>query len=181
MPEPRPRGPSVRATPEGDDREHLMCDDCGFVLYENPKIVVGAVVTEGDRVLLCRRAINPRKGYWTLPSGYMELGETTEAGAVRKAWEEARARIEIDTLLAVWNIPRISQVQLIYRARQLNNDIAPGLESEDIALCTWDRIPWDDLAFPTVAWSLEAHRRTRDLPAFTPATGTAGSPPPDDA
>ena len=111
-----PSGPSVRRIPDGDDRERLVCPDCGFISYENPKVVVGSVALWDDTILMCRRAIPPRVGYWTLPAGYLETGETTEAGAVRGAWEEARAQIEIDTLLAVYNIPRISQVQMIYRA-----------------------------------------------------------------
>ena len=101
-----PAGPSVRTVPEGDDHERLVCPDCGFISYENPKVVVGSVCTWEERILLCRRAIDPRSGYWTLPAGYLELNETTEAGAAREAWEEARAEIEIDTLLAVYNIPR---------------------------------------------------------------------------
>src|SRR5580692_9878204 len=112
-----PRGPSVRRIPEGDDRERMICVDCGFVLYDNPKIVVGSVARWGDRVLLCRRAINPRRGFWTLPAGYLELNESTRAGAEREAWEEARAKRAIETLLAIYDITRLSQVQLIYRAR----------------------------------------------------------------
>src|SRR5271156_4529673 len=111
-----PRGPSSRAIPEGDDRERLVCVECGFVLYDNPKIVVGSVARWGDRILLCRRAINPRRGFWTLPAGYLELNEATAEGARREAQEEALADIAIDGLLAVYSIPRISQVQLIYRA-----------------------------------------------------------------
>src|SRR6266568_1451154 len=111
------RGPSVRTVPDGDTRERMVCPDCGFVAYENPKIVVGSVVVSGDRFLLCRRAIEPRRGYWTLPAGYLEVNESTMAGAAREAFEEAHARISIDGLLAVYDIPRISQVQVIYRAR----------------------------------------------------------------
>src|ERR1700724_2899313 len=110
------RGPSVRRVPEGDNRERTICADCGFVLYDNPKIVVGSVPRWGERILMCRRAINPRRGFWTLPAGYLELNESTFAGAMREAWEEAEARITIDGLLAVYDIPRISQVQIIYRA-----------------------------------------------------------------
>ena len=102
--------------PDGDDRPRQVCADCGFVDYENPKVVVGSVVTWQDRVLLCRRAIDPRKGFWTLPAGYLELQESATDGARREAWEEAGVRIEIDQLLAVYSIPRISQIQLIYRA-----------------------------------------------------------------
>ena len=113
-----------RLVPEGDNRERRVCGDCGFIHYENPKVVVGAVATWEERILLCRRSIGPRKGFWTLPAGYMELGETPMEGALREAREEACAELEIDQLLAVYAIPRISQVQLIYRARLANPDVA---------------------------------------------------------
>src|SRR6266853_249638 len=101
------RGPSVRAVPEGDNRERTICADCGYILYDNPKVVVGSVVRWGDRILLCRRSIEPRRGFWTLPAGYMELHESTVQTAEREAWEEALAKITIDGLLAVYSIPRI--------------------------------------------------------------------------
>jgi ADP-ribose pyrophosphatase YjhB (NUDIX family) len=145
--------------PEGDSHSRLVCRDCGFIAYENPKIVVGAVCTWDDRVLLCRRAINPRSGFWTLPAGYMELNETTLDGARREAWEEARARIEIDRLLAVYNIPRLSQVQLIYLARLLSAKIEAGPESTEVGLFPWQAIPWNEIAFPSVRWALN-HFRT---------------------
>ncbi|HUI17613.1 MAG TPA: NUDIX hydrolase [Alphaproteobacteria bacterium] len=154
----RPKGPSVRAVPEGDNRERLMCPDCGFVLYDNPKIVVGAVALWQERVLLCKRAINPRLGYWTLPAGYLELNETTSEGALREAREEARARLALDGLLAVYNIPRLSQVQLIYRARLLSPEVAAGHETEAVGLFAWDEIPWSELAFPSVHWALHHAR-----------------------
>jgi ADP-ribose pyrophosphatase YjhB (NUDIX family) len=148
------RGPSVRAIPEGDNRERTICADCGYILYDNPKIVVGSVARWGDRILLCRRSINPRRGFWTLPAGYLELHEATSAGAEREAWEEAQARIEIEGLLAIYDIPRISQVQLIYRARLLDEAVAPGPESLEVGLFQWDEIPWDEIAFPSVHWAL---------------------------
>jgi ADP-ribose pyrophosphatase YjhB (NUDIX family) len=148
------RGPIVRAIPEGDDRERLTCADCGFIAYENPKIIVGAVCHWGERILLCRRAIDPRLGYWTLPAGYMELNESSMAGAAREAMEEAQAEIAIDGLLAIYDIPRISQVQLIYRARLVTPEIGAGPESLEVRLFAWDEIPWDDLAFPSVHWAL---------------------------
>lgn len=167
-PPPPTGGPSVRAVPEGDTHERLICPDCGFIQYDNPKIVVGSVVAVGDQILLCRRAIHPRKGYWTLPAGYLELNESTADGAMREAWEEAQARIAIDTLLAVYNIPRISQVQLIYRATLAIPGFAAGPESEEVALFDWDRIPWDDLAFPSVHWALNHYRETQDQQVFAP-------------
>ena len=165
----------IRRIPDGDNRERLVCGDCGFIAYSNPKIVVGSVV-EGDdgRVLLCRRAIEPRSGFWTLPAGYMEERETTEAGAAREAEEEAGAIIAIDGLLAVYNIPRISQVQLIYRARLARPDFAAGPESLEVRLFAWDEIPWDDLAFPSVRWALDAWREAAGRPLGAPATNPPG-------
>jgi ADP-ribose pyrophosphatase YjhB (NUDIX family) len=160
--------PFVRRVPDGDDRERLVCSDCGFVYYQNPKIVVGSVVEHAGRILLCRRAIPPRVGYWTIPAGYLEEHEAAEAGACREAREEACAEIAIDQLLAVYTIQRISQVQLIYRAHLTAPDIAAGPESQEVALFDRDALPWDDLAFPSVAWALQHHAETRDQPAFAP-------------
>jgi len=131
-----------------------------MVHYRNPKVVVGAVCCWNDQVLLCRRAIEPRAGYWTIPAGYLELGESADEGARREAWEEARARIEIDGLIAVYSVPKADQVQLLFRARLLDPRVEPGPESLDVCLVGWDRVPWDELAFPTVQWVL---RRTREL------------------
>ena len=107
----------VPQIPDGDNRERMVCADCGHVAYENPKIVVGSVVVSDSQVLLCRRAIEPRKGFWTLPAGYMELGETLQEGAAREALEEAGASIDIEGILGVFSIARIGQVQVIFRAR----------------------------------------------------------------
>ena len=168
-----PGGPSLRAIPDGDDRERLICPDCGFIQYDNPKIVVGSVALWQDRILLCRRAINPRVGYWTLPAGFLELNETTAEGARREAWEEARARIEIEALLAVYNIPRLSQVQMFYRARLLSDAVEAGPESREVGLFAWDDIPWDDLAFPSVHWALRHYREIGTARDFAPR----GNPP----
>ena len=169
-----PPGPSVRRVPDGDDRERLICPDCGFVSYENPKVVVGSVALWNDTILMCRRAIPPRIGFWTLPAGYLETGETTEAGAVREAWEEARAQIKINTLLAVYNIPRISQVQLIYRAKLRSAAIESGPESLEVDLFPWDEIPWNDIAFPSVVWALRQYNETREAVSFQPYTNPPG-------
>jgi ADP-ribose pyrophosphatase YjhB (NUDIX family) len=152
------RGPIHLTIPEGDTRERKVCADCGFIAYENPKIVVGAVCRWGERILLCRRAIDPRAGYWTLPAGYLELNEASPHGAMREAWEEARAQIAIEGLLAVYDIPRISQVQLIYRAHLVAPDIEAGPESLEVRLFAWDEVPWQELAFPSVAWALGHYR-----------------------
>lgn len=163
-----------RRVPNGDNRPRLVCDDCGFISYENPKVVVGSVCAAGDRILLCRRAIEPRRGYWTLPAGYLEVHETTMAGAVREAWEEAYAQIELDALLAVYNVPRISQVQVIYRARLLSAEVAAGPESEEVRLFRWDEIPWSDLAFPSVRWALHHYREVCDQLVFAARTNPPG-------
>lgn len=164
-----------RRVPDGDSVERLVCDGCGFVHYENPKLVVGAVVTWEDRFLLCRRAINPRRDFWTLPAGYMELHETTAEGAMREAWEEAQARIAVDALLAVYDIPRISQVQLIYRARLVEPAFAAGPESLEVRLFAWDEIPWDRLAFPSVHWALRHHREAAGETVPVPRRNPPGS------
>lgn len=154
--------------PDGDDRERSVCDRCGFVDYQNPKIVVGSVAIWDDKILLCKRAIEPRKGYWTLPAGYLELGESAEEGAIREAWEEARARLRLERLLAVYSVPRISQVQLMFRARLEKPEIAAGPESQSVGLYAWADIPWGDIAFPTVGWALRHWRETKALDDFPP-------------
>ena len=147
-----------------------MCDHCGFVDYENPRIVVGSVATWEGRVLMCRRSIEPRSGYWTLPAGYLERHESPEAGALREAWEEARARLQIDQLLATYAITRISQVQLIYRARLVDPNVAAGPESREVRLFSWDGLPRsEEIAFPSVRWALEDFRVNDSDSGFVPA------------
>ncbi|WP_282604999.1 NUDIX hydrolase [Pelagibius sp. Alg239-R121] len=160
--------------PDGDDRLRRVCSDCGFVDYENPKVVVGAVATWGDKILLCRRAIEPRVGYWTLPAGYLEVQESAIDGACREAWEEARAKLDIDQLLAVYAIPRISQIQLIYRARLVSPDVSAGPETQELDLFAWDDIPWNDIAFPSVHWALNDFYAVRDLTSFAPRSNPIG-------
>ena len=172
----------TRRTPDDDTRERAVCDDCGYIAYENPKIVVGAVLAHEGKVLLCRRAIEPRRGYWTLPAGYLELQETVEEGAQREAMEEAGARIALDGILAVYSISRIGQVQIIFRARfDGAADYAPGVESLDVRLFDWADIPWDELAFPSVRWSLQAWRalgsQPLGAPAGNPSTDSRGVSP----
>lgn len=167
-------GPRVREVPDGDNRPRLVCPECTYIKYDNPLVVVGSVVTWEDRILLCRRAIEPRSGYWTIPAGYLELNEDAETGARREAEEEAGADIEIDALLAVYNVTRISQVQLIYRATLRTPDIAAGEESLEVGLFDWDSIPWDDLSFPSVHWALNHHREVAGQAAFTARTNPPG-------
>ncbi|MBK8198015.1 MAG: NUDIX hydrolase [Acidobacteria bacterium] len=162
------------AVPEGDDRVRRICNRCNFVDYVNPKIVVGSVVTQGERILLCKRAIEPRKGFWTLPAGFMEEGESVEEGAMREAREEACAEIAIDRLLAVYSVPRIAQVQVMFRA-ELRSEIAPGPESEEVMLVEWKDIPWSQLAFPTVVWALTHFAETRGQDSFAPFANPPGT------
>jgi ADP-ribose pyrophosphatase YjhB (NUDIX family) len=158
--------------PPGDTYERHVCTGCGEIHYRNPKVVVGAVCMWQDRVLLCKRAIEPRPGFWTVPAGFLELGESTEEGAVREALEEANARIAIEGLIAVYNVRRIGQVQIFYKARLLDPDVAAGHETLELDLFEWPQIPWADLAFPTVDWVLRHARTLQDeAPPYVPATG----------
>ncbi len=170
----------VRRVPDGDNRERLVCPECGHIAYENPRIVVGSVVAEDGAVLMCRRAIEPRLGFWTLPAGYLELGETPEEGASREAWEEARAEIAIDGILGVFSISRIGQVQIIFRARFANRAAAPrfaaGPESLEVTLFPWDHIPWDEVAFPSVRWALHAWHGAGPGPLGPPAANPREDP-----
>jgi ADP-ribose pyrophosphatase YjhB (NUDIX family) len=158
--------------PPGEDRDRHVCGACGTVHYVNPKVIVGSVCTLGDRLLLCRRAIEPRSGFWTIPAGFLELGETAEEGARREAWEEARARIAIEGLIAAYSVPRIAQVQLLYRARLLDAAVEPGPESLEVMLVGWDAILWEDLAFPSVRWVLRRAGELREHSAPFPAVLT---------
>lgn len=144
----------LRKTPQGDTHEREVCEYCGFVNYENPKIVVGSVVRHHGKILLCRRAIEPRRGFWTIPAGYLEMHETPEDGARREAREEAGATLVLDGLLAVYSVPRLSQVQLIYRATLADGQFSAGEESLEVGLFGFDQIPFADIAFPSVHWAL---------------------------
>jgi len=157
-------------TPPGDERERSCCtaDDnstggdnsCGFISYQNPKVVVGAICIYQNQVLLCKRGIEPCMGKWGYPQGFLELGESTREGARRETLEESGAVVENDTdmpLLAVYNLAG-AQVQLVYTATLLTDQVQAGIESEDVAFFAWDDIPWNELAFPTVTWALEYAR-----------------------
>ena len=172
---PPPPGPNFsRRVPEGDNVERYVCKDCGLVHYTNPKIVVGSVVAHDGHILLCRRAIEPRRNYWTLPAGYLEEHETPQDGARREAREEANAEIILDALLAVYTIAHLSQVQLMYRARLKDGRFSAGPESLEAALFDWAEIPWEELAFPSVHWALRHHRQVEDKAVFAPFTNPAG-------
>ncbi|TMH14007.1 MAG: NUDIX domain-containing protein [Betaproteobacteria bacterium] len=140
--------------PADDNRERAVCGSCGTIHYENPLNVVGTVPAWNDKVLLCRRNIEPRYGLWTLPAGFMELGETTEQGAIRETEEEAGARIDLLGLYTVLNVVKVGQVHLFYRAALRDTDFAPGPETIEAQLFREEEIPWDTLAFRTVRETL---------------------------
>ena len=157
-----------KKVPHDDSFERDVCNHCGLINYVNPKIVAGVVALWDGKILMCKRAIEPRKGYWTLPAGFMEEKETVAQGAAREAREEACADVETDALIGVYNVERISQVQMFYRGRLRTPDIAPGPESEEVGLFAWDDIPWDELAFPAVYHALQHWHQTKDEAAFAP-------------
>jgi ADP-ribose pyrophosphatase YjhB (NUDIX family) len=147
--------PVVYEIPTGDNRERYCCLNCNAIHYQNPRMVVGTVTTWEDKVLLCRRAIEPRHGYWTLPAGFMENGETTGEGAARETLEEAGARIDMGTLFSMIDVPHVEQVHLFYRATLLHLDFVPGPESLEAALFAEHEIPWEQIAFRTVGQTLK--------------------------
>jgi len=148
--------------PAGDTLERHVGSACDKIHSRSPKVVVGAVCGSQDQELLCHRAIEPRAGFWAVPAGYLELGESTEEGARRETREEACAQIEIMSLLGIYNVVRIGQVQLFYRARLVSPKVAAGLETLELDLFEWAAIPWDELAFPSVRWVLQRALELRD-------------------
>jgi ADP-ribose pyrophosphatase YjhB (NUDIX family) len=164
--------PVTLRVPAGDTLKRHVCDACQAIHYENPRMVVGCIVEWDDRILLCRRGIEPRHGLWTVPAGYLEVGETLEQGAERETLEEATARVEIGPLYAVYNIPHISQVYLLFRARLLDERVQPGAETLEVALYDEAAIPWDQLAFATVRNTLQHYFSDRRKGAFQFHIGT---------
>ena len=152
--------------PEGDNRPRYVCDACHFIHYQNPKIVTGCIPEWDDKVLLCKRAIEPRYGLWTLPAGFMENGETTHQGAVRETLEEANARVSIAGLFTLFNLPHIDQVYLMFRGRLLDLDFGPGDESLEVTLFPESQVPWDQIAFPVVQQTLQLYFKDRKAGAF---------------
>lgn len=164
--------------PQGDTLPRFVCSSCGTIHYQNPKLVVGAIAEHQGKILLCRRAIEPRRSFWTLPAGFMENGETAEQAALRETMEEAHATIELDGLFSLISVPRIGQVHLFYRGHLPKPEFAAGTESLEVALFDEADLPWDELAFPTVGYTLRwylADRRagrfqlhTQDITAMLP-------------
>jgi ADP-ribose pyrophosphatase YjhB (NUDIX family) len=152
--------------PQGDNRPRHICGSCNEIYYQNPKIVVGCIPEWEDTVLLCRRAIEPRYGYWTLPAGFMENEETTQEAAERETLEEANARVELLGLYTVMNIPHTNQVYMMFRSRLLDLDFGPGSESLEVKLFREHEIPWRELAFPTIVHTLELYFEERRRERF---------------
>lgn len=152
--------------PPGDSLPRHVCDSCGSIHYRNPLMVVGTIPERGGRVLLCRRAIEPRYGLWTLPAGFMELGETTAQGALRETLEEARARVELGEVFSLLSVPHVNQVHIFYRARLIDEDFAAGEETLEVALFEESQIPWDAIAFRTSATTLRHFFADRKAGAF---------------
>ena len=158
--------PVVKRVPPGDNLPRWVCDQCGEIHYENPRVVVGTIPEFEGKVLLCRRAIEPRYGYWTLPAGFMENGETTAQAAARETLEEAGAEVELGAPFAMVSVPYVNQVHLFYRARLRALDFKPGEETLEVALYEEERIPWKDIAFRTVGLALKRWFADRGRGAF---------------
>jgi ADP-ribose pyrophosphatase YjhB (NUDIX family) len=156
----------AKRVPPGDTLPRWVCDQCGEIHYQNPKMVVGALPEYEGRVLLCRRAIEPRYGYWTLPAGFMENDETAGQAALRETLEEAGARIELGEPFTLISVPYVNQVHLFYRARLLDLEFKPGEESLEVALYEEAGIPWKEIAFRTVAATLRHWFADRSKGAF---------------
>lgn len=152
--------------PEGDNRNRHVCDECGTIHYQNPRIIAGTLPVYEGKVLLCRRAIEPRRGFWTLPAGFMENGETTQEAAERETWEEAEAKIDIDGLYTLYDLPHISQVYMFYRGTVVDGKYGAGLESIETQLFTESDVPWSDLAFPTIGRTLKRYFSDRKTGEF---------------
>lgn len=143
--------------PDGDNLPREVCQNCHFIFYLNPKIVVGAVVTFNDLYLLCKRDIEPQRGFWTYPAGYLEENETLEEGAIRETFEESKAQVEINRLVGIYSLKRVNQVHIIYSATMLTKQFETTFESSEVQLIKAQDIPWEHLAFPVIKWALKAH------------------------
>ena len=158
--------PIARRVPPGDSLPRFLCDSCGSIHYQNPRLVIGTVPEWQGRVLLCRRAIEPRYGYWTLPAGFMENDESTGDAAMRETLEEAGARVKLEAPFSMISVPYVNQVHLFYRAKLLDLEFAPGVESLEVALYEEAQIPWQEIAFRTVGLTLKHWLADRARGAF---------------
>jgi ADP-ribose pyrophosphatase YjhB (NUDIX family) len=165
-------------TPAGDNRPRYVCPQCSTVHYINPKLVLGTIPVWQDKVLLCRRAIEPRYGFWTLPAGFMEVGETTEQGALRETLEEAGATVQLQQLYSVIDVAHVEQVHLFYLAKLASPDFAAGEESLEVKLFTEAEIPWQEIAFRTVGKTLQWFFSDRKTGQFALHQDAIGYPPP---
>ncbi len=157
--------------PDGDNLPRHVCDSCGAVHYQNPKIVTGCIPEWEDKILLCRRAIQPRHGLWTLPAGFMENGETTSEAAIRETLEEANARVELRNFYCLFNLPHINQVYILFRAALQDLDFGPGEESLEVRLFDREQIPWDQLAFAVIHETLRLYVKDAENRQFCAYTG----------
>ena len=156
----------IQKIPPGDNRQRFVCESCNQIYYENPKIIAGCLPIYGNRVLLCRRAIAPRKGYWTLPAGFLENEEAASEGARRETLEEANAKVNLSHLYSLFNLPHISQIYMFYIGELVNLDFSPGEESLETKLFLETEIPWEELAFPVVALTLKKYFRNKEDNAY---------------
>lgn len=161
----------VYAIPDDDNRHRYICNSCNTVHYQNPKIVAGCIPVWKEEVLLCKRAIAPRFGYWTLPAGFMELGETSLEAGIRETFEEANARVDVEDLFAVFSLPYVGQVYIMFRANLLDLDFSAGVESQEVRLFKQEDIPWNDLAFTTIRETLKYYFEDRKKGIFSLHTG----------
>lgn len=152
--------------PPGDNLPRYVCDACSTIHYQNPKMVIGCIPEWEDQVLLCKRAIEPRYGLWTLPAGFMENSETVAQAAMRETLEEANARVELTDMYAVLSVPHVNQVHIFYRARLLDLDFGPGSESLEVKLYREADIPWRELAFRTISTTLQHYFDDRKAGTF---------------
>ncbi len=150
-----------RQIPPGDQLPRAVCEHCGTVHYENPRVVVGCVPEWQGRILLCRRAIEPRRGYWTAPAGFLEIGESMHAAAARETAEEALAEVEVGSLLSVVNVLHAAQVHVMFRARMQDARHGAGVESLETGLFQESEIPWGDIAFASIHFALERYLKDR--------------------
>ncbi len=143
--------------PEGDNRERYVCPKCGAIHYQNPKIIVGTIPVCENKILLCKRGIEPQYGKWTIPAGFLELGEKVEEGAIRETFEEANAKVKILGLQTVYSIPKIGQVYLLFLAELIDKHYSPGSETLETILFPFEELPWDEIAFSAVKFALEKY------------------------